>query len=206
MQTASENVEAPTDSTGLPLVLRLRPVIELSDDQLLALCEINHELWIERNAQGELLLMPPAGVETSGENAQLTAQLVTWANRDGTGIATDCSGGFRLPNGAMRAPDAAWISHARLASIPSEERKKLLPLCPDFVVELRSPSDALRDLQAKLEEWIANGAQLGWLLDSRPRQLYVYRAGAPVLRLDNPVTVSGDPLLPGFVLDLQQVC
>src|SRR5215208_7218321 len=182
MQTALQKMEAPTDITGWPLVLRLRPIIELSDDQLTALCALNRELRIERNAQGELLLMPPAGFETSGENAQLTAQLVVWANRDGTGIATDSSGGFRLPNGAMRAPNAAWISRTRLAAIPPEEREKFLPLCPDFVIELRSPSDSLRDLQAKMEEWIANGAQLGWLLDPEPRQLYIYRPDQPAER------------------------
>jgi len=193
------------ESTGWPLVLRLRPVLDLSDDQLLALCEINAEVWIERNAKGELLLLSPAGFETSDRNAEITTQVRTWAKGDGTGVAVDSSAGFRLPNGAMRNPDGAWIAHARLAAIPAEERAKFLPLCPDFVIELRSPSDTLRDQQAKMEEYLANGARLGWLLDPKPRRLYVYRPEVPVERLDHPATISADPVLPGFVLDLREI-
>jgi Uma2 family endonuclease len=205
MATTVHPPEAPSESTGLPLVLRLRPVLDLSDDQLLALCALNGDLRIERNAQGDLLIMPPTGYETGDRNAEITMQLRTWAKRDGTGTAVDSSTGFRLPNGAMRAPDGAWIPHARLAAIPSEERRKFLPLCPDFVIELRSPTDALRDVRAKMEEYLANGARLGWLIDPGPRHVYVYRPSAPVERLDNPDTISGDPVLPGFVLDLREM-
>jgi Uma2 family endonuclease len=205
MATTVHPPEAPSESTGLPLVLRLRPVLDLSDDQLLALCALNGDLRIERNAQGDLLIMPPTGYETGDRNAEITMQLRTWAKRDGTGTAVDSSTGFRLPNGAMRAPDGAWIPHARLAAILPEERRKFLPLCPDFVIELRSPTDALRDVRAKMEEYLANGARLGWLIDPDPRHVYVYRSGAPVERLDNPDTISGDPILPGFVLDLREI-
>jgi len=196
---------ASTDETSLPLVLRLKPVVDLSDDQLLALCAINHELRIERNARGELLLMSPAGGDTSQEEGEITRQVGNWAKRDGTGVFFSPSGGFRLPNGAVRAADAAWVRRSRWEAIPPEERKKFVPLCPDFVIELRSPSDRLRDLLDKMEEWIANGAQLGWLLDPEPRHVYIYRPDQPVERRENPDTLSGDPLLPGFVLDLREV-
>jgi Uma2 family endonuclease len=105
----------------------------------------------------------------------------------------------------MRAPDGAWIAHTRLASFPASERENFLPLCPDFVIELRSPSDALRDVQAKMAEWIANGARLGWLIDPYPKHLYIYRPHTPPERRDNPDTVSADPLLPGFALDLRAI-
>jgi Uma2 family endonuclease len=215
MATTVHPPEAPSESTGLPLVLRLRPVLDLSDDQLLALCEINRELRIERNVKGELLLMPPAGWETSRQEGDVYGPLWTWAKGDGSGVAVGPSGGFRLPNGAVRAPDAAWVRHTRLATVSADERKKFLPLAPDFVVELRSPSDRLRDLQGKMAEWIANGVELGWLIDPGSRHVYVYRraadvgdptsSGAPVERHDNPETLSGDPVLPGFVLDLREI-
>jgi Uma2 family endonuclease len=194
----------PTDDTVFPLVLRPGPVLELSDDQLLALCEMNRAVWIERNAKGELLLLPPAGAATSARNAAITTQLRIWARRDRSGVATGPSTGFRLPNGAMRAPSASWILRSRLEAVPADERAKFPPLCPDFVIELRSPWDALRDLQAKMDEWLANGARLGWLIDPIPGHLYVYRPGAPVERLKHPLMISADPLLPGFVLDLTE--
>jgi Uma2 family endonuclease len=193
------------DEVGLPLVLRLAPVVELSDDQLLALCEINHELWIERNARGELLLMPPVGGETGNRELEIASQLWIWAKRDGTGVAFGPSTGFLLPNGAMRAADGAWAPRARWEALTPEARKGFLPFCPDFVVELRSPSDRLRNLQDKLAEWIANGAHLGWLIDRETRHVYVYRPDAPVERLDAPATLSAAPVLPGFVLDLREV-
>jgi Uma2 family endonuclease len=205
IQRVAAGRAASTDETDLPLVLRLKPVLNLSDDQLLALCEINHELWIERNARGELLLMPPVGSETGQEEGEITRQLGNWAKRDDSGVAFGPSAGFRLPNTAVRAADAAWIRHTRWEAVPPEERKKFAPLCPDFVIELRSPSDRLRDLQDKMEEWIANGAQLGWLLDPEPRHVYIYRPDQPAERLEDPDRLSGDPLLPGFVLDLREV-
>ena len=205
MTTTVRDEAALSESTGWPLVLRLRPVLDLSDDQLLALCEINAEVRIERNAKGELLLMSPTGFETGSRNNEIARQLGNWARGDGTGVACDSSTGFRLPNGAMRAPDASWIAHTRLAAIPAEERAKLLPLCPDFVIELRSPSDMLRDVQDKMEEYLANGARLGWLIDPKPRHLYVYRPEAPVERLESPAAISADPVLPGFVLDLREI-
>lgn len=186
-------------------LLHLRPVIELTDDQLFELCQINQELWIERTAEGDLVIMPPEGWETSTRSVSLVALLTQWAWQDGTGVTSGSSGGFILPNGAMRAPDAAWVRRSRLAALTAEQKQKYLPLCPDFVVELRSPSDRLSPVQAKMQEYLDNGAQLGWLIDPTSRTVYVYRPNLPIERLDNPATISGDPVLPGFVLDLQRV-
>ena len=186
-----------------PLVLHLRPAIELSDEQLFEFCQLNEDLRIERTAEGDLEIMPPAGWESSRHNLGIAAQLWTWALRDGTGEATDSSGGFTLPNGAMRAPDAAWVQKSRLHGLTVRQKEGFLPLCPDFVIEVRSPSDRLRAAQAKMREYIEQGAALGWLIDGPNRRVYIYRPNAEVKRLDNPSTLSGAPELPGFVLDLK---
>lgn len=149
--------------------------------------------------------MPPAGGETGEQNAEITIQLGLWAKRDGEGTTFDSSTGFRLPNGAVRSPDAAWVRRSRLNTLSPEQRKKFLPLCPDFVIELRSPTDSLNALQEKMREYLDNGAQLGWLIDPEQRRVYVYRPQAPVQTLDNPETISGDPTLTGFVLDLREI-
>jgi Uma2 family endonuclease len=186
-------------------LLHLRPVIELTDDQLFELCQINQELWIERTAEGDLVIMPPDGWETSSRSANLVTLLTQWAWQDSTGVTSGSSGGFILPNGAMRAPDAAWVLRSRLAPLSAEQKQKFLPLCPDFVVEIRSPSDRLSTAQAKMQEYIDNGARLGWLIDSGSRVVYVYRPNQPVERSENPAAIAGDPVLPGFVLDLQRI-
>lgn len=188
-----------------PVKIRLKPVINLTDDQLYELCQLNEELWIERTAQGELLLMPPSGWETSYHNSDLNMQLRAWAKQDGTGLVSDSSGGFILSNGAMRSPDAAWVRRSRLVALTQEQKQKFLPFCPDFVIELRSPSDSLRAVQAKMVEYMENGAQLGWLIDPEDRQVYVYRPQTEVEILENPTTLSGDPELPGLVIDLQEI-
>ena len=205
--TAIRELEAADEpeSTHLPLVLQLRPVVDLSDEQLLALCSVNRELRIERNAQGELLIMPPAYSDTGDQNSEINLQLRLWAKRDGSGVTFDSSAGFTLPNTAVRSPDASWIERTRWERLTPEERHSFAPICPDFVIELRSATDRLSDVQAKMQEYLDNGAQLGWLIDPRPRHLYVYRPDAEVERLDNPETVSGDPVLPGFVLDLREI-
>lgn len=188
-----------------PLVLRLRPAIELSDEQFFAFCRLNPDLRIERTAEGDVEIMSPAGGRTGYRNAGITAQLWTWALRDGTGAPFDSATGFILPNGAVRAPDAAWVRMPRLEQLTEEQQERFLPLCPDFAIELRSPSDRLRVAQAKMQEYIANGAALGWLIDAPNRRVYVYRPDAEVERLDDPAMLSGDPELPGFVLDLTHV-
>lgn len=188
-----------------PLILRLQPVIKLTNDQLFELCQINEDLWIERTAEGDLVIMPPEGGETNNRSITLITWLTQWAWQDGTGVTFGSSGGFLLPNGAMRAPDAAWVLRSRLAPLTAEQKQKFLPLCPDFVVEIRSPSDRLSMTQAKMQEYMDNGARLGWLIDSASRVVYVYRPNQPVERLEHPATPAGDPVLPGFVLDLQNI-
>jgi Uma2 family endonuclease len=186
-------------------LLHLRPVIELTDDQLFELCQINRELWIERTAEGDLVIMPPEGGETNNRSITLVTLLTQWAWQEGTGVTFGSSGGFLLPNRAMRAPDAAWVLRSRLAALTPEQKQKFLPLCPDFVVEIRSPSDRLSTAQAKMQEYIDNGARLGWLIDPTIRMIAVYRPNQPVEHLDNPTTISGEPILAGFVLDLQRI-
>jgi Uma2 family endonuclease len=186
-------------------VLHLRPVIKLTDDQLFEICQINQELWIERTAEGDLVIMAPEGWESGIRGAHIVTVLTQWAWQDGTGITTGASAGYVLPNGAMRAPDVAWVLRSRLAPFTPEQKQKFLPLCPDFVVEIRSPSDRLATVQAKMQEYLDNGARLGWLFDSTNRVVYVYRPNQPVERLENPATLAGDPVLPGFVLDLQRL-
>jgi Uma2 family endonuclease len=205
MATTIRKAKAPADTYPWPIVLRVRPALDLTEDQFFALCQLNRELQIERTAEGEWSIMAPTGWETGGREAEIITQLQTWTKRDGNGIASSSSTGFRLPNTAVRSPDAAWELKSRVAPIPAAQRKQFLPLCPDFVLELRSPSDRLMDLHEKMAEYLANGAGLGWLLDSEPRHVYVYRPDAPVERLDNPDTLSGDPVLPGFELNLREV-
>jgi Uma2 family endonuclease len=188
-----------------PLVVQLRPVVNLTDDQLYEFAQINRDLRIERNAHGELIIMPPTGGETSERNAEITLQLRSWAKSNGEGATFDSSGGFRLGNGAVRSPDAAWVRRARLDLLTPDERKKFLPLCPDFVIELRSPTDSLQMIQEKMQEYLENGAQLGWLIDPEERRVYVYRPNEPVQELQGPETISGSPLLSGFELDLRQI-
>jgi Uma2 family endonuclease len=195
----------PAESSPWPLVLRVRPALDVTEDQFFALCQINEMLWIERTADGDWVIMPPAGWEASHRNLEIGRQVANWARQDGTGEVTESSGGYRLPNTAVRAPDVAWIRKDRLAGTTSEEQAKFLPLCPDFVLELWSPSDCLSTLRRKMEEYLANGAQLGWLLYPPERRVYVYRPGAAVEVLENPERLAGDPVLPGFTLDLREI-
>lgn len=205
MGTAVYSHDTPTSVEGFPLIVHLWPVLELTDEQFYEFCQINRDLRIERTAQGEVVIMPPAGWKTSERNSEIGMQLRIWAKREGTGVVTDSSGGFVLPNGATRSPDAAWITHARLAALTAEQRDKFLPLCPDFALELRSPTDTLTALQAKMQEYLNNGARLGLLIDPMQRRVYVYRPQAPVECLENPGAVAGDPVLPGFILDLRDI-
>ncbi|MDQ3776874.1 MAG: Uma2 family endonuclease [Pseudomonadota bacterium] len=187
------------------IVVRLQPIVSLTDDQIYEFSQINRDLRIERNARGELIIMPPTGGDTGNRNAEITMQLRLWAKRDGTGSTFDSSTGFRLPDGAVRSPDAAWIPYSRLNTLTAEQRKRFIPLFPDFVIELCSPADGLNDLQAKMGEYIDNGAQLGWLIDTERRLVHVYRPHEPARELENLETVSGDPVLPGFELDLREI-
>jgi Uma2 family endonuclease len=187
------------------LTIHLSPALDLTDDQFFELCQINSDLRLERNAKGDIIVMPPTGGETSNRNQEVTRQLGNWAKRDGTGAAFDSSAGFKLPNGADRSPDAAWTSHQRLAQLTPEQKKKFIPLCPDFVIELLSPTDSLAATQAKMVEYIDNGARLGWLINADARRVYVYRPQSPMAELKDVTRVSGDPELPGFTLDLEDI-
>ena len=188
-----------------PLVLHTRPALDMSPEQFYEFCLINREWRIERTAEGDLRIMAPAGGETGSRNALITSMLTTWALQDGTGVAFDSSTGFTLPNGATRSPDAAWVRRTRLTGLTAEQKEKFLPLCPDFVIELRSPSDDLGSVQEKMQEYLDNGTQLGWLLDPSTRQVSVYRPSATVARVDAPSRMSGEPELPGFVLELTHI-
>lgn len=189
-------------SEPVPFNLELGTALRLGDEELFELCSRNPGLRIERTAGGDLIVMTPAGGESSRRNARVVAALVTWADRDGSGVVYDSSGGFLLGDGAMRSPDAAWVRKERIETLSREQRERFVPLCPDFVIELRSPSDALSDLQAKMEEYRSDGAALGWLIDPFGRQVSIYRAGHAVEVLDQPSSIDASPDLPGFVLEL----
>ena len=190
---------------SLPIVLRLSPLIEMSEAQFLAFCEMNSDIRIERAPGGELEIMPPVGMYSSNRNIKVSARLEVWAERDSTGIAFDSSGGFTLPNGAVRAPDAAWIPRSRLAGLTTEDKSGFGHICPDFVVELRSRSDSLTKLMSKMDEYMENGARLGWLIDPQNRRVYVYRPNSETETLENPETVSAEPDLKGFTLELKDI-
>ncbi|OUL26898.1 hypothetical protein BV372_26095 [Nostoc sp. T09] len=187
------------------LKLNLQSVLELTDEQFFNLCQANRELRFERTATGELIIMPPTGGETSNRNGRLNQQLFNWADADETGIAFDSSGGFKLPNGADRSPDASWVKLERWNGLNQEQQTKFIPLCPDFVVELLSPSDSLKATQEKMREYRDNGARLGWLINRNSRQVEIYRQGQEVEVLDSPATLSGENVLQGFILNLAAI-
>ena len=195
----------PTYGQSPPLVLHTRPAIDMSPEQFYEFCFINREWRIERTAEGDLRIMAPAGGGTGSRNAVITSMLTTWALRDRTGVAFDSSTGFTLPNGATRSPDAAWVQRVRLAVLTAEQKEKFLPLCPDFVIELRSPSDDLGSVQEKMQEYLDNGMQLGWLIDPSTRQVYIYRPSVTVECVDDPSRMPGDPELPDFVLEMTHI-
>ena len=191
--------------TAAPEAARLPELVRdasHSDDALAALSAGNRDLRIERTAQGALIIMPPTGARTGNRNSRLTTALTNWADTDGTGLTFDSSAGFRLPNGAVRSADAAWVLNRRWEALTADQQSKFAPLCPDFVLELLSPTDALDEVKAKLAEFISNGAQLGWIIDPLERSVHVYRPGAAPVELRGGTAVDGDPVLPGFVLDL----
>ncbi|AFY72105.1 protein of unknown function DUF820 (plasmid) [Thalassoporum mexicanum PCC 7367] len=190
--------------------LNLESVIELSDDQFYLLCRRNPDLRFERSANGDLIIMSPTGYETSENNSELVADLVIWNRRTKLGHCSESNGAFVLPNGAIRAPDMSWIRKDRYEALSKAERAKFAPICPDFVMELMSPSDELKVVQAKLIEYIENGARLGWLINPEAKQVEIYRPNSRSGQdaqpekelLEMPQTLSGEDVLPGFELDL----
>ena len=179
--------------------------IELSDEQFYQLCVDNRDLRFERSKDGDLVVMSPTGGETSNRNARLIQQLLNWSDGDGTGIVFDSSGGFILPNNATRSPDAAWIPLTKWNSLSEQQKQRFLPLCPDFVIELRSPTDNLNSLQNKMQEYLDNGTLLGWLINPQDNQVEIYRQGQQIEIQDSPARLSGENILPGFILNLQGI-
>jgi Uma2 family endonuclease len=179
--------------------------LKITDEQFALLCQENPELRLELSAQGELIIMPPTGSKSGWRSGRSYYALTAWADQEGSGLTFDSSSGFTLPNGAKRSPDASWIKKERWDTLTTEQQEEFAPLCPDFVIEVRSPSDRLSDLQDKLQEYLANGAQLGWLIDPMEKRVYVYRLGQPVEVLADPASVSGAPFLPGFVLLVREL-
>lgn len=190
-----------TEERDEALVLHLG--LKMSGDEFYDFCMRHEDLTLELSSEGDLIIVPPTGGTTGQRNFKLAVAFGVWVEKDGTGLGFDSSSMFSLPNGAKRSPDLCWIKRERWDALSKKEREKFSPICPDFVVELRSPSDSLKRLQKKMEEYVENGAQLGWLLDPSTRKVYVYRPGAEVEALEDPETVSGEPLLRGFALDVR---
>lgn len=178
---------------------------KVTHEQFQQLASVNRDLRLERTAEGELIVMPPTGSDTGNRNLDIEGQLWLWNRQTKLGVAFNSSGGFHLPNGAVRSPDAAWVQLDRWEALTPEEQEGFAPICPDFVVELRSKSDNMEPLRAKMREYQANQALLGWLIDRKNRKVEIYRQGRDVEVLDNPTTLSGENVLPGFVLDLMEV-
>ena len=176
-----------------------------SDEAFVEFCRANPSLRIERSSQGDLIVMPPAGGESSRRNMKVAAQLDNWADEDGRGQAFDSSAGFRLPDGSILSPDAAWLSNEALRRLTPKQRKEFLPLCPEFVIEIRSPSDTLPEAKQKMEPWMANGAQLGWLIDGDARAVHVYRKNRPAKTHRAIAELAGEGPVKGFVLKLAAV-
>ena len=202
---------APSESSeildSLPaLVVRLGPLrSRITDAEFEEFCAQNPELRIEMTSEGVMIIMLPVTPEGSHRNFKLTVRFGAWAEADSTGIGFESSACFTLPNGAKRSPDVSWMRKERWDALTPEQRNEFTHICPDFVVELRSKSDRLKPLQAKMEEYLANGAQLGWLIDPIRRRVHIYRPDAQVEILDHPLTISGEPLLPGFILKLDGI-
>ncbi len=177
----------------------------VTQDEFWEFCAKNRKLRAELTKDGDVIIMPPTGFESSEENVEVVFQLTAWAKRNGLGKVTESNGAYILPDGSTKAPDAAWIRKERLEQFTAEERRKFLPIAPDFVVELRSDSDSLSGLQTKMEEWIENGVRLAWLIDTKTKIVHIYRYNSVPEILNNPSKVSGEDILPGFELDLTEI-
>jgi len=178
---------------------------ELNDDQFFELCQAHRNLRLERTSDREVIVMPPTGGDTASYELRVAVAIANWAEADGTGLVFGPSAGFTLPNRAVRSPDVAWVLRTRWDALSPEQRAKFPPLCPDFVVEVRSRTDSFRGLQEKMEEYLENGARLGWLIDPLEKKVYVYEPGRQAVCLDDPESLPGDPVLPGFKLDVRRL-
>jgi Uma2 family endonuclease len=187
------------------LTISLESVIDLTDEQFFQLCRKNSDLRIERNTQGDLTIMAPEGGATGMRSASITTDLSIWNRQTQLGFVFGSSTGFKLPNGGDRSPDVAWIMKERWEALTAEQQAKFAPICPDFVIELMSPSDNLKVTQAKMQEYQENGARLGWLINRKDREVEIYRLGKSKEVLQNPVSLSGEDVLPEFVLSLAEI-
>lgn len=187
------------------ITLNLNSLIKLTAEQFYQLCAEHPDLKLERNANGELIVMPPTGGETGKRNVKLSTQLDLWNEQTELGEVFDSSTGFTLPNGADRSPDASWVEKYRWEALTPQQREKFIPLCPDFVIELVSPSDSLKKVQEKMQEYIENGCRLGWVINRKKREAEIYRPGRNVEVLQSPQTLDGEDVLPGFVMNLQKI-
>ena len=187
------------------ITLNLNSLIKLTSEQFYQLCEENPDLKLERNANGELIVMPPTGGETGRSNSKFNLQMGLWNEQTQLGEAFDSSTGFTLPNGADRSPDASWVEKSRWSALTPQQKEKFIPLCPDFAVEILSPTDSLKKTQEKMQEYMENGCRLGWLINRKKREVEIYHPGQDVEVLQSPLTLSGENVLPGFILNLQKI-
>jgi Uma2 family endonuclease len=188
-----------------PTTLRKESDALLDNDRFFDFCMQNPDMRIERSAEGEIIVMPPPGGESSNQNSEIAIELGIWARQDGRGRVFDSSGYFTLPNGAVRSPDASWVLKSRLEKLSRKQKRHFLPLCPDFVIELKSPSDRLKILETKMVEWMENGASLGWLINPDRRTVTIYRPGREPEKLVNPDEVVGEGPVVGFCLELTEI-
>ncbi len=194
-------ISVPRDRFTFYFGERRKPSI----DEFVRICQLNGDMRIEMNKEGEISVMPPVHADTSEKNSEIGYQLRHWSKKDKTGKVYESSGGFVLPNGAVRSPDACWILKERLEKLSEKERQGFINICPDFVIELRSASDSLTKLKAKMAEYMENGAKLGWLIDPTKDKVYIFRQNTDVEILEKPKTLSGENLLKGFKLDLSEI-
>ncbi|AFZ50015.1 Uma2 family endonuclease [Dactylococcopsis salina] len=201
-------LQTPTtpETETLLMALPNSIALQVTPEQFTTLAAANRDLRLERTSQGELIVNPPAGWETGERNSSLTGQLYQWYEANETlGKVFDSSTGFTLPNGAIRSPDASWVSRERWEALTPEDKTTFPKICPDFVVELRSKSDKLPPLQEKMREYLENGAKLGWLIDPQSSRVEIYQTGKETEILENPTELSGEPVLTGFILNLTRI-
>jgi Uma2 family endonuclease len=208
MKEEAMNTPRPTyrhPSVSASARLQFSPRAPLTDRLFLRLCGANPDLRLERTALGGLIIMPPAGSGSGGRNLRVAQQLANWVDASGFGVGFDSSAGFTLPNGAIRSPDASWVARDRWDALTPDEQEGFAPLCPDLVIELRSPTDSLKSLREKMREYRAQGARLGWLIDPRRKVVEVYRPRRRVEVLRSPASLACEDVLPGLVLDLKGI-
>ncbi|TYQ26870.1 Uma2 family endonuclease [Pseudanabaena sp. UWO311] len=187
------------------LTISLESIFELTEEKFFQLCQKNSDLRFERSAQGDITIMAPEGSDTGMRSSDVNGHLWLWNQQKKLGFTFGSSTGFILANGAMRSPDACWILQERWDALTPEQQSKFAPICPDFVIELMSRTDTLSTVQAKMQEYQDNGARLGWLINRRDRQVEIYRIGQPIEVLQAPISLSGETVLPDFVLELASI-